>query len=48
MKNIMTGLLPYIYHDSGVLIGYMEALEADINNIRDKYGGLTDIIDIDR
>ena len=48
MKNILTGLLPYLYHDSEVLIGYMEALEAEIENIREKYGGLTDIVDIDR
>lgn len=47
MSGILTELFPYMYHAGrNELIGYIECLEPELDYVRDKYKGLTALIDV--
>jgi hypothetical protein len=47
MSGILTELFPYMYHAGrNELIGYIECLEPELDYIRDRYKGLTALIDV--
>jgi len=47
MSGILTELFPYMYHTGrNELIGYIECLEPELDYIRDRYKGLTALIDV--